>query len=123
MGLSPDDKLKPYWARSYEPSCESVSILWCVPPQGREVVLAELHSGHLGISRMKSLMRGLVWWQGIDTEVEAVVKKCHLCQQVKPASSPAPLHPWQWPTHPWSRLHLDYAGPVAGKMLLLVIDA
>ena len=94
-----------------------------MPPQGREVVLAELHSGHLGISRMKSLMHGLVWWSGIDTEVEAVVKKCYLCQQVQPVSPPAPLHPWQWPSHPRSRLHLDFAGSVAGKMLLVVIDA
>jgi len=33
-----------------------------IPPQGRESVLTELHSGHPGISKMKSLARGLVWW-------------------------------------------------------------
>ena len=35
----------------------------------------------------------------------------------------APLHPWSWPTRPWARLHLDYAGPVEGKMVLILIDA
>ena len=35
----------------------------------------------------------------------------------------APLHPWSWPTRPWGRLHLDYAGPFEGKMILIIVDA
>ena len=35
----------------------------------------------------------------------------------------APLHPWLWPTHPWQRIHIDYAGPVDGRMMLVVVDA
>ena len=35
----------------------------------------------------------------------------------------APLHPWLWPTKPWQRLHLDFAGPFQGRMYLLVSDA
>ena len=35
----------------------------------------------------------------------------------------APLHPWKWPTRPWARLHLDYAGPFLGKMFFVLIDA
>ena len=34
-----------------------------------------------------------------------------------------PLHPWQWPTHPWTRLQIDFAGPVDGKMLLIIVDS
>ena len=41
----------------------------------------------------------------------------------RPLPAAAPLHPWQWPTRPWSRLHIDYAGPLDGKMFLVVIDA
>ncbi len=37
--------------------------------------------------------------------------------------SVASLHPWSWPTRPWACLHLDYAGPVQGKMILILIDA
>ena len=25
------------------------------------------------------------------------------------------IEPWKWPAHPWSRLHLDFAGPFLGK--------
>ena len=94
-----------------------------VPPQGRERVLVELHSGHPGITRMKGLMRGLVWWPGIDADVEKLVKECSPCQQTQPSPPLAPLHPWECPQCPWSRLHIDFAGPIDGKMLLVVIDA
>ena len=33
------------------------------------------------------------------------------------------MHPWEWPEHPWERIHIDYTGPFMGKMFLLVIDA
>ena len=33
------------------------------------------------------------------------------------------MHPWRWPTRPWSRLHIDYAGPLLGQMFLVIIDA
>ena len=28
-----------------------------------------------------------------------------------------------WPTRPWSRLQLDFAGPFLGKMFLVLVDA
>ena len=34
-----------------------------------------------------------------------------------------PMHPWEWPEHPWDRIHIDFAGPFMGKMFLLVVDA
>ena len=52
----------------------------------------ELHSGHAGITRMKGLMRGLVWWPGIDADVEKLVKECSPCQQTQPSPPLAPLN-------------------------------
>ena len=102
-------------------------ILWgnrvVVPEKGRNYVLQELHGGHPGISRMKSLSRTFVWWPGIDKDIEMLVSKCPECQAARPSPPVAPLQPWSWPTRPWARLHIDYAGPVEGQMLLVVIDA
>ena len=42
---------------------------------------------------------------------------------MKKAPPAAPLHPWLWPTKPWQRIHVDFAGPINGKSYLLVVDA
>ena len=41
---------------------------------------------------------------------------CHL-------PPPALLQSWEWPAHPWARLHLDYAGLLLGHMFLILVDA
>ena len=35
----------------------------------------------------------------------------------------APLHFWEFPQKPWSRLHIDHAGPFLGKYFFVLIDA
>ena len=72
---------------------------------------------------MKSLARGYIWWPGIDKDIETCVKECTACQSVSKQPPVVPLHPWGWPEKPWSRVHVDYAGPFEGKMFLLMIDA
>ena len=33
------------------------------------------------------------------------------------------LHPWEWPGRPWFRVHMDYAGSIQGKWILVIVDA
>lgn len=94
-----------------------------IPTPGRKAVLEELHEGHPGIARMKSLARMYVWWPGISEDIQKEVQGCVECQENQSTPPLAPLHPWSWPTRPWARIHLDYAGPVQGKMFLILIDA
>ena len=125
--LVDDTALQPYWTQCLELSTLNGCITWgsrvVIPPQVHDLILAELHSGHPGCSRMKSVARGLLWWPGLDKDIEITVKQCESCQQGQPLPPAAPLQPWTWPTSPWSRLHIDLTGPVAGKMFLVVIDA
>ncbi|XP_053698840.1 uncharacterized protein K02A2.6-like [Sabethes cyaneus] len=51
-----------------------------IPPSLRNKVLAELHSTHFGITRLKVLARGYVWWEGIDRNIKDLVRNCSLCQ-------------------------------------------
>ena len=39
--------------------------------------LSLLYEGHPGISKMKELAHGYVWWSNIDADLEAHVKKCN----------------------------------------------
>ena len=59
---------------------------------------------------------------GIDKEVEKSVQACHHCQEQQAAPPVAPHLPWKWPSRPWVRLHMNFAGPLEGKMILVVVD-
>ena len=123
----PKGELQQYW-RKEELSVLDGCILWVarviVPPPGRQRVIQELHETHPGIARMKSLARSYVWWPNMDADLEAKVRTCSECQSSRPPPASAPLHrPWEWPQKPWSRLHLDYAGPFLNRMFLVLVDA
>ena len=122
-----DEQLKPYQRRKEELSVQDGCVLCgsrvIVPETGREKILRILHDGHPGVSRMKGIARSVVWWPGIDADIEKKVKNCIECQVNQKSPAPAPLHMWEWPTRPWNRLHIDYAGPFMGKMFLVIVDA
>ena len=123
-----DPKYQPFIARSTELSVENNCILWgnrvLIPQPGRQAVLDELHElGHPGICKMKSLARMYVWWPGLDKDIEQSVRLCNPCQLVQASPPPVPISPWRWPSRPWVRLHLDFAGPLENQMFLILIDA
>ncbi|XP_055688348.1 uncharacterized protein K02A2.6-like [Lutzomyia longipalpis] len=93
-----------------------------VPEQFRRKMLSQLHHAHPGMSRMKSLARGYIFWPGIDGDIEHVVRQCEDCAVAAKAPVKALLASWPLATRPWERIHLDYA-KYRGEMFLLVIDA
>ncbi|KAL5475687.1 hypothetical protein EMCRGX_G006136 [Ephydatia muelleri] len=108
-------------------SFEEGILLWqgriIIPDIFRKTVLSMLHDGHPGIWAMRALARFYVWWPSIDKEVEEFVKKCSACQQNRPREPETLLYSWCAPTEPWSRIHVDYAGPFDGCFWLVAIDA
>lgn len=122
-----DTALKPYWVRRNELSVLNGCVVWgnrmVIPDKGREAMLEELHSSHQGMTGMKQRARSCIWWPGIDKDIEDLVRKCDTCQTMSTTVPEAPLHTWPWPTQPWSRLHLDFAGPIQNQMILVIIDA
>ncbi len=83
----------------------------------------ELHETHFGVSKMKALARSYIWWPQMDAEIEETVKTCSDSQATRSSPPVAPLHPWEWPAQPWSRIHIDFAGPFKGHMFLVLVDA
>ena len=107
--------LLPFSKRKEELSALYGCLLWgkrvIVPPSLHRSILFELHEGHPGTSRMKCLARMFVWWPGLDLDIERTVASCSLCQSHRAAVPTVPLQPWTWPTQPWTRIHMDLAGP------------
>ena len=116
-----------YKNRKDELTIEGGCLLWgirvVIPKAIQKQVLEELHQDHPGIVRMKAVARSYVWWDGVDKDIEAVVKECQACQTVRNVPPKASLHPWLWPSKPWQRVHVDFVGPFCGQMFLLLCDA
>ena len=94
-----------------------------VPKKLQSNVLEMLYEGHIGIVKVKQLARSYVWWPCIDNQIEKLIKGCKSCQQEQRVPTAAPLHPCIWPSQPWARVHLDFAGPFKGKNFLIAVDA
>ncbi|XP_026530784.1 uncharacterized protein K02A2.6-like [Notechis scutatus] len=60
----------------------------------------------------------------MDKQIETWVAACNRCQQTR--STPPPTAPpleWETPRGPWSRIHVDFAGPTKGHTFLITVDA
>ena len=122
-----DVNLLPYYRRRHELSLQDGCILWgcrvVVPPPLRTQLIMILHDGHPGMNQMKRLARCHVWWPQMDAMIEDCVRSCHRCQIHRGKQPEVPAQPWAFPQRPWQRVHVDFAGPVEGKQLLVVVDA
>ncbi|GFR02412.1 uncharacterized protein K02A2.6 [Trichonephila clavata] len=83
----------------------------------------ELHSGHLGIVKMKAIVRSFVYWKNIDNDIEEAAKNCVDCVRYKADSTKAKVHYWEYPSMPWEHIHVDFAGPIFEHTFFLIVDA
>lgn len=122
-----EPQFMPYFTQRLELSVQDGCVLWgaqvIIPQQGRKMLLKLLQQSHPGMSQMKGLARSYVWWPRMDQDVENEVHQCEACQRHSKSPATAPLHPWEWPEKPWTRLHVDYAGPFLGKIFLVLVDS
>ncbi|XP_055684592.1 uncharacterized protein K02A2.6-like [Lutzomyia longipalpis] len=94
-----------------------------IPKKLREDILKELHEGHVGMTKMKMIARSYCWWPKIERDIVMLVSNCTDCQENRPEPSKAPVHAWEAASKPFERIHIDYAGPIFGKWLLIVVDS
>ena len=122
-----DPLVASFASKKSELSSHDSCILWgsrvLILDLGREPILQELHCGHSGITKMKSLSRMYMWWPTINSDIEKTVRRCTDCQSVQSAPPVSPLQLWKWPTHSWSRVHVKFSGPFQNKLLLVVVAA
>ena len=51
------------------------------------------------------------------------MKSCEKCAKASKTPIKCILQPWPLPTGPWTRIHLDYAGPIGNVYFLVIVDA
>ncbi|XP_063825507.1 uncharacterized protein K02A2.6-like [Ostrinia nubilalis] len=94
-----------------------------IPVNLRKRVLHDLHSGHFGINKMILLARSFCWWPEIDNDIKLMVDNCIACCKQKNNPKQVEKHHWEYPSEPFERVHIDFAGKFLGKYFLLLIDA
>ena len=77
-----------------------------IPSTLRKEILTKLHSSHQGISKRRERARQSVWWPGLATELEEMVKKCPECIKNQPPRV-EPLMPSSLPSLPWQKVASD----------------
>ncbi|UYV70981.1 K02A2.6-like, partial [Cordylochernes scorpioides] len=122
-----EEKFKDFSNRSSEISVHKDCLLWgsrvIIPEKLRRDILNLLHDTNIGIVETKALARGLCWWPGMDKDIERMISSCAVCLSCSHDPPKTDVYPWIWPSRPWSRLHIDHAGPFQGKLFLVVVDA
>ncbi|XP_058839331.1 uncharacterized protein K02A2.6-like [Topomyia yanbarensis] len=108
---------------SVQKGCIMKGIRVYIPPKLRKRVLDELHMGHFGISRMKSLARSYCWWECVDRDIEDLSRDCCECASVRKNPPKVAIHCWEKPVEPFQRIHIDFAGPFLGLNFLVIMDA
>ncbi|XP_040358291.1 uncharacterized protein LOC121047251 [Ixodes scapularis] len=107
--------------KAAELSLEQGCLLWgsrVVISQGlRAKVLHLLHAGYPGVEKTKMMARSQILWPGLDQDITYLVQGCKGCQEHQRASHHVEITSWPFPQRPWSRLHVDFAGPFKGRYL------
>ena len=121
-----DSRLKPYLQRRDQltviDGCLQLGEKVVIPDKDRPQLLSELHEGHVGMYKMKSLARVFLWWPKLDDDIERVCKTCLSCVENDNMPKPETVHPWKYPVQPWDRVHIDFA-TFEDKKYLLLVDA
>nr|XP_015909591.2 uncharacterized protein K02A2.6-like [Parasteatoda tepidariorum] len=93
----------------------------CIPDCYRAKILDELHHEHLGVVKMKAVVRSFVFWQDTDQDIENSDRNSLNYARFK--TDPGKVHHGEYPSAPWERVQVDFAGPIFERMFLLIVDA
>ena len=78
-----------------------------VPSNMRKKVLDTIHQSHLGIVRCKQLARDVVFWPGINNQIEELISKCSACQENRREQGHEPMICSEIPAYPWQVIAAD----------------
>mgnify|MGYP002394802164 CR=1 FL=1 len=125
-GKDKEVQIKPYrnhrMCFSVHKGCVMKNLQVVIPTDLQRKVLNMLHSSHVGSVRMKQLARTYCWWPTINKDIECLVNSCAICASMH--TMPCQKYKsWDEPEEVWSRIHMDFLGPIWNSKYLVVIDA
>lgn len=93
-----------------------------IPVNMKREMLERIHQGHMGVNKCKSRARRLVFWLGMNSDIETFVQACPICRKYAYSLPQEPLMMRPVPDQPWYRVGVDIF-EYGGRSYLCVYDA
>jgi len=91
-----------------------------IPDSMRRELLGILHESHLGMVKCKQLARDVLYWPGLNKQIEDMVSRCAACQHNRTTQQKEPLSPTEIPQRPWQIVATDLFDWDDSKYLIMV---
>ena len=79
-----------------------------VPKSLREDMKHLLYVGHLGIAKIKEKARDILYWPGINADLENIVNSCDTCQEYQNQQKDESPIAHDIPTTRWAKVGTDF---------------
>ena len=114
-----------YWAVRDELSIDDGLIpkgsRLVIPPSMRQNMLQRTRAAHQGMVKSKQKARQSLYWHGMSTQIEELVKHCSKYEKYQPKQRDEPIIATETPQYPWSVLGSDLY-EWRNKHYLLTVD-
>lgn len=78
-----------------------------IPEILRTEMLSRIHTGHMGIEKCKQRARDILFWPGMNKQIEDMVGKCPVCLEHRPSNMKEPMINHTIPDRPWQTVATD----------------
>ncbi len=92
-----------------------------IPRSMRREMLDRLHMSHLGMEKHKRRARDVMFWPGMNSQIEELVSGCPVCQEFQKSQPKEPMISHEVPSLPWETVGTDLF-VYKGRHYLLVVD-
>ncbi|XP_040066107.1 uncharacterized protein K02A2.6-like [Ixodes scapularis] len=116
---------RPFWSYREEIHEENGLVLRSnkiiIPTAIRSKILNLLHTAHAGKDKMKRRAREILFWPGINADIDREHDKCSKCEKYKSRNAKMPLLSHALPTLPWQLVGTDFFTH-EGKDYIILVD-
>ena len=92
-----------------------------VPKSMQADMLSLVHSSHLGAEKCKQRAKEVLYWPGMNAQIEDVVLNCQTCCTYQRRNMKEPLLCHEVPSRPWAKVGADIF-ELQGKLYLVLVD-
>lgn len=119
-----NNNLTPYW-KYREDITIANGLIWksdkiIIPKVMRSEMLKKIHIGHMGIEKCKLRAREIIFWPGINNDIENMIKGCNICLTHRKNNQKEELNCHEVPDRPWAKVGVDLFQYKGTNYLLLV---